>query len=244
MGLFDRLFGKSKAQTGSREAPASRQGSPLSAGAPAAPTPARDMPRIVLALSGADLKKGLLLNDIRYGDSPDAVKQKELFPLTNQGTENGKPWLIFMKSFTHLGAQLIYNFDSDDGLLDQASVQADFNFREDADRWYADYLRHLTEQFGDPIDGNLMKIKMLLTTRAMTNLIIASNIHQKWYGLEAKRDRFDTWIVPVEGGKVKIDLLTLVKKGKDGKEAVTLFLSYKQIPAALLDAFSLPQPGA
>lgn len=176
-----------------------------------------------LFIPRSDLEKGLLRNGIRYGANTDSVKTSEPLPLNNKGADNGKPWLIFMKEST----QIIYNFDRNDGELDQISHQYDSENKAEYESLCTAYYRFFTEQYGEPVAPQMLKVKSVLS-RAMINCAEFIKFMTVMLNIQVEPPkRFDTWIVETDNGKVKIDLLSLEIQSVRGYH---IFVSYKLLP--------------
>lgn len=212
MGLFDRLFGKKKAQDSAPTPP---------------PRSEKEDPtgEIVLGISAPDLQEGLLRNGVHYGETRETVKMKEKFSLDHEGVEKGNPWLIYRDGET----QVIYNFDRNQSELDQIACIVNFNSKHALDVMALAYFQFLSGQYGEPVDPQMLSIKMMPVTRAIENCALQADLAGKMTKSEVKRERFDTWMVPVKDGKVKIDLLSLAIDFEVGG-MYTLFLSYKLLP--------------
>lgn len=237
MGIFDKLFGKKEQdvkeqQTVEQQTVKPHQAFSQQQTIQAQPLTVLQASDRVLCIPSLDLQNNSLRCRICYGDDTESVKDKESFPLKNQGVEKGNPWLIFMVSSTGFSTQVIYNFDRNQGELDQVSCQMSFEPNVDYENAYAAYRQFLACEYGEPVDPQKVKITLNPFTRAIINFTMSGNF-MKMLGMTVARDHFDTWIVETERGSVKIDLITSnTTDTKSGKIVSNdLYLSYKLIPA-------------
>lgn len=162
-----------------------------------------------------------LRNDIRFGDSKDAVCEKEVFSLdkTSSSTFAGKGNIAGYDNST-----VVYHFDDSNRLAEIVYWFEDTKDQDLSCDRYETIYNGLAKKYGEPLsitEGEFYP----LTTSAFDYYNNAAAI-VAFTGRVAELERYDEWLVPDGDGSVKIDLVSTRYGSADSLNYI-LHLAYK-----------------